>query len=119
MFRFLSAIFAFTKLKFRNNILSQVPVKTMATLYVEMWNVYKLGAPNSIEKIHFVRCLGRILNRLSCDMFVIDQKLPSCLQRLGKIKITLFSYKINSIKFNGKYCDLNDCLLTTKFWRSY
>ena len=22
----------------------------------------------------------RILNRLSCDMFVIDQKLPSCLQ---------------------------------------
>ncbi|XP_023349445.1 ATP-binding cassette sub-family C member Sur isoform X2 [Eurytemora carolleeae] len=31
--------------------------------------------------------IGRILNRLSCDMFVIDQKLPSCLQRLVLVSL--------------------------------
>ena len=35
--------------------------------------------------------IGRILNRLSCDMFVIDQKLPSCLQRLLLVSLICFS----------------------------
>ncbi len=26
--------------------------------------------------------IGRIVNRLSCDVYIVDQKLPSCLQRL-------------------------------------
>ena len=43
--------------------------------------------------------IGRILNRLSCDMFVIDQKLPSCLQRLLLVSlICLSSLAVNCIQ---------------------
>jgi len=43
--------------------------------------------------------IGRILNRLSCDMFVIDQKLPSCLQRLMLVSlICLSSLAVNCIQ---------------------
>ena len=43
--------------------------------------------------------IGRLLNRLSCDMFVIDQKLPSCLQRLVMVSlICLSSLVVNFIQ---------------------
>jgi len=43
--------------------------------------------------------IGRILNRLSCDMFVIDQKLPSCIQRLLLVSlICLSALAVNCIQ---------------------
>jgi len=43
--------------------------------------------------------IGRILNRMSCDMYVIDQKLPSCLQRLLLVSlICLSSLTVNCIQ---------------------
>ena len=43
--------------------------------------------------------IGRILNRMSCDMYVIDQKLPACLQRLLLVSlICLSSLAVNCIQ---------------------
>ena len=49
---------------------------------IELFEAYPIGRcfSHSLNIKTQVKTVFRILNRLSCDMFVIDQKLPSCLQ---------------------------------------
>lgn len=49
---------------------------------IELFEAYPIGRcfTGSLDIKTQDIIVFRILNRLSCDMFVIDQKLPSCLQ---------------------------------------